>query len=134
MPKSGLTLDPAAERAKDTRSARASRPSVPRAPRWLGEEARALWRRLALDLHRAGLLTPLDEGTLAAYCDLAGQVHRARELLEGALLLKGRRDGLVINPAWRIYRDGLVLLRLYGTDLGLSPASRSHLPSVATSA
>ena len=86
-----------------------------------------MWRRLAPELHRAGLLTPLDHDTLAAYCDLAVQTKRSRDLVDQGLLHRGRRDDVVTNPAWRIYRDALVLLRAYGSDLGLSPAARSHV-------
>jgi P27 family predicted phage terminase small subunit len=103
---------------------------VPRAPRSLSAEARPIWHRLAPELARIGRLGPLDIDVLAHYCDLSVQVRRAREMLEVALLSRGRRDALVMNPAWRIYRDGLVLLRLYGADLGLSPASRINLPSL----
>ena len=106
------------------------RSSVPRAPRSLSAEARAIWRRLAPELARAGRLGPLDIDALAHYCDLSVQVGEARKMVEMGLLSRGRRDDLITNPAWRIYRDGLVLLRLYGADLGLSPASRINLPSL----
>src|SRR6266516_3958634 len=78
-----------------------AKPPVP--PRWLSPEARKVWRRLAPDLHRQGVLTHWDVELFAVFCDVVDQWTRARELLGPGLLVKGRRDGLITNPAWRIY-------------------------------
>jgi P27 family predicted phage terminase small subunit len=99
----------------------------PSPPPSLGPEAAAIWHRQAPDLHRWGVLTPWDVETFAAYCDLVVQANRARQLLVRGLLAKGRRDPLVVSPAWRIYRDALVLLRLYAMEFGLTPSARSQL-------
>src|SRR6266542_2547664 len=84
---------------------RPRRSSVPRAPRTLSAEARVIWHRLAPELHRIGLLGPLDLDALTCYCDLVVQVGRARDMLEMGLVAKGRRDDFITNPVWRIYRD-----------------------------
>ena len=86
-----------------------------------------MWSRLAPDLWARGVLTAWDLDTFAAYCGVVVQVRRAERLLEPGLILKGRRDPAVTNPAWRIYRDSLVLLRAYAMEFGLTPASRSQL-------
>jgi P27 family predicted phage terminase small subunit len=86
-----------------------------------------IWDRLAPDLHRKGVLTSWDVEPFGAYCDLAAKVEQAREMLDLGLLAKGRRDPLVTSPAWRIYRDALVLLRAYAQEFGLTPAARTQL-------
>ncbi len=52
-------------------------PSPPPAPRWLGEEARREWRRVARALHGAGLLTEADHDALALYCETFASWRRA---------------------------------------------------------
>jgi len=102
-------------------------PHPPEPPDWLCPEAQVLWRQLAPPMHQAGILTPLDVLTFAWFCDLTIQVQRAREWLDHGVMVKGRRDPLVPNPAWRTYRDGLVLLRAYAIELGLTPSARSQI-------
>jgi P27 family predicted phage terminase small subunit len=102
-------------------------PDPPEPPDWLCPEAQVIWHGLAPEMHRAGILTSLDVITFASYCDLAVQVQKAREILARGLLLKGRRDPYVTNPAWRMYRDGQVLLRAYAIELGLTPSARSQI-------
>src|SRR5438067_8957744 len=77
----------------------------PSPPRDLSPEAKGVWRRLVPGMHAAGVLTAWDVDLFAVYCDLVVRARRARELLDPALLITGRRDGLITNPAWRIYRD-----------------------------
>jgi len=80
-----------------------------------------VWRRIAPALHAEGVLTPANSDLLAVYCDLLVQLDRARLTLDVGVLIKGRRDGLITNPAWRIYRDAAVLVKAYATELGLTP-------------
>ena len=91
----------------------------------MSPEARRIWRRVAPPLHAAGILTPLNVEILAVYCDLLVHLDRARHMLQVGLLVQGRRDALVTNPAWRIYRDTAVLVRAYAIELGLTPAART---------
>jgi len=48
-------------------------------------------------------------------------------LLGPALLVKGRRGGLVTNPAWRIYRDAIAAHRMLAREFGLTPSARSEI-------
>ena len=102
-------------------------PDPPDPPDWLCPEAQALWHDLAPRMHRAGILTSLDVLTFAWFCDLNIRLQQTRQWLDHGVLVKGRRDPLVTNPAWRTYRDGLVLLRAYAIELGLTPAARSQI-------
>ena len=93
----------------------------------LSEDAREVWRRLAPDLEQAGVLTSWDLDVFAEYCELVVIVREARRKLGYGLLLVGRRDPVVTNPVWRVYRDALALLRSLAQELGLTPSARSSL-------
>jgi len=86
-----------------------------------------MWHRLTPELHARGVLTAWDADLFALVCDLYAQVGRARQLLGPGLLVKGRRDGLITNPAWRIYRDGIAELRALAQEFGLTPSARSRI-------
>jgi P27 family predicted phage terminase small subunit len=116
----------------------------PRCPRSLSPEARLVWRRLAPDIQRAGVLTAWDVDMFACFCNLVVIVDRARLLLEAGLIvarrgpgpptaqpepdLTARRgQGVTTNPAWRIYRDGIEQLRSLAQEFGLTPSARSRI-------
>jgi P27 family predicted phage terminase small subunit len=86
-----------------------------------------VWRRIAPELGRRGLLSALDVEMLRQLCELVALADRSRELLGPALVVKGRRDALVTNPAWRIYRDALSQIRLLAQEFGLTPSARSRI-------
>ncbi len=96
-------------------------------PEFLAGEGREMWHRLTPELHARGVLTAWDADLFALVCDLYAQVGRARQLLGPGLLVKGRRDGLITNPAWRIYRDGIAELRALAQEFGLTPSARSRI-------
>jgi len=134
MSKRGPAPRPSAQkRARGERSDRLNpfeptpSPRPPRCPRSLCAQARRVWRRLAPDLYRAGVLSHWDIDAFATYCDLVVQVERARHLLEVGLLVKGRRDPLVTSPALRTYRDLVKLLLSFAQAFGLTPSSRSAI-------
>ena len=99
-----------------------------------GMEPKALghWNRLAPDMYACGLLTALDGGALARYCELLLVAATALDLVRAGLLQKGRAGELVTNPAWRIYRDVCTELRLLERELGLTPSARSTMSAMVS--
>jgi P27 family predicted phage terminase small subunit len=100
---------------------------APSCPPHMSPEARRMWRRLAPDMYRKGVLTAWDVELFAFFCDLVDQVQRARELLGPGLLLPRGPNRAVTNPAWKIYRDGIAELRALAQEFGLTPSARSNL-------
>ena len=98
---------------------------LPSYPDHLPPGAQAVWRRLAPDLSLRGVLTTWDADVFALYCDLVDQAWRAREHLELGPLVKGRRDAIITNRAWRIYRDAIAEIRALAQEFGLTPSARS---------
>jgi P27 family predicted phage terminase small subunit len=105
---------------------------APACPAALSPDARRIWRHYAKELSRRGLLTEWDRDTFAVFCEAVAQWRRAKEMCDAALLVGGKRQGLVKNPAWQIMRDAAQIVRAYGQEFGLTPSSRSgiSLPEV----
>lgn len=101
---------------------------VPAAPRWLGEEARREWRRVARTLHGAGLLTEADHDALALYCETFASWRRAEGFVrKNGEVIRTAAGNVIQNPylsiANRAKKDALVLLR----EFGMTPAARSRI-------
>jgi P27 family predicted phage terminase small subunit len=75
-----------------------------------------------------GLLFEADQDIIAAYANAVLNYERATKIVdEMGILVEGRRDGLVSNPAVRVQRDSAQLIRQLASELGLTPSSRSRL-------
>lgn len=102
----------------------------PRAPEWLGEDAKKVWRRTVAQLKDMGIASEADRDLLAAYCTAVVNLQRATEIVDRTgIMVKGRRDGVVKNPAVQIQRDAAQLVARLAAEFGLSPSSRTRLRS-----
>lgn len=111
----------------NTREPAASK-KAPRCPSWLPKEARAVWRRTVSQLSEMGVASETDTDLLATYCMAVVTFQRATEEVEReGILIEGRRDGKVKNPAVQIQRDAARAIAQIGAEFGLSPSSRSRL-------
>ena len=100
----------------------------PNCPAWLSKEGKAEWRRIANELHQAGLLKLVDRAALAAYCEAFGRWQQAEKLVqEKGLLVKTKNGNVIQSPAVGVanvaMRDMLKLLK----EFGMTPVSRSRL-------
>lgn len=106
----------------------------PKCPTWLSDEAKVIWRRTAKQLDQMGLLFEADQDVIVAYVNAVVNYQRATELVDrSGVLIKGRRDGVVTNPAVRVQRDAAQQIRMLAGELGLTPASRTRLKAEETS-
>jgi P27 family predicted phage terminase small subunit len=102
--------------------------SEPRCPTWLSKDAKAVWRRTAKQLKLMGLLFEADQDILAAYANAVVNYQRSTEIVDReGVLVEGRRDGMVSNPAVRVQRDSAMLIRQLAGELGLTPSARTRL-------
>ena len=100
----------------------------PRCPAWLCDEAKVVWKRTTKQLDAMGLLFDADQDIIAAYANAVVNYQRATELVDrSGVLIKGRRDGVVTNPAVRVQRDAATLIRMLAGELGLTPSARTRL-------
>src|SRR3970040_350941 len=100
----------------------------PTCPEGLSPEARAEWRRVAPELVRRGLLTPLDRAAFAAYCQSYAHWQQCQRVVvkEGPLYLaaKGR---LRERPEVDLARKDGQFRRAFAVEFGLTPSAQSRL-------
>jgi P27 family predicted phage terminase small subunit len=102
--------------------------AIPTCPAHLCPSAKAEWKRLARQLHELGILTALDRGVLAGYCQAYGRwVEAERKLKETPTLLKMPSGYLQHNPWLTIANKQLELMQRYMAELGLSPVARTRI-------
>ena len=102
--------------------------AVPRCPAHLTKTARTEWHRLVKELDAVGLLTNMDRGTLAMYCQAWGDHVDAQEMIKktGVVLLN-KEGNLHRNPYYFVSNKAVEQMCKLGPLLGLDPSSRSRL-------
>jgi P27 family predicted phage terminase small subunit len=102
---------------------------VPEPPGFLLPAAKAEWHRLAGELIRLGLLTPLDLRPFAALCQAVGRWEEAERLLaeSGTLTVTSSRGTEMPSPLLRIARDAAATVVRISAEFGLSPSARTRL-------
>jgi P27 family predicted phage terminase small subunit len=105
-------------------------------PSYIEAYAQEEWNRLALEMHRLGLLTVLDTAAFAAYCVAFARWRTAEEALARmaandpvmkGLIVKGQHGTAVENPLVKTSRRaGQEMLR-FATEFGFTPAARSRI-------
>lgn len=90
--------------------------TVPAAPDWLADDAKAEWRRIMPLLVERKILTEADMGSVENYCLSIGRVRQLeRELTTGF-------DAAI----FRAQDKAMATARLLAAELGLTPVSRSR--------
>ena len=110
------------------------RPSRVSCPEWLSPEAKAEWRRLAPELERLGLLTPLDRSAFAAYCQSFAHWRQAQRVIKEQGHLYVTASGRVQErPQVAIADSSLKTMKAFAVEFGLTPSSRGRfsLPDTA---
>jgi P27 family predicted phage terminase small subunit len=102
----------------------------------LALESRREYRRMSRRLSALGLLTELDGGLLALYCDAyARWVVASRGLQKHGLLVKGRTNREPVKSPYAVLVDHafdrMVKIAL---EFGMSPSSRSRIPATPAAA
>lgn len=109
----------------------ANKVTIIKAPDWLSDEAKTIFKNVAKELRAMDLLFKADIDIIVAYCNAVVNYRKATLLVDKeGLLVEGRRDGMVSNPAVRVQRDCAMLIRQLASELGLTPSSRSRLSVV----
>lgn len=110
--------------------------ALPPAPEFLSADAKGEWERVALQLHRLGLLTVVDVPSLGAYCQAYGRwvlAERAiakmaeHDLLTGGLMIKTTNGNAIQNPLVGTSNKAASDMVRYAAEFGLTPAARARL-------
>ena len=102
---------------------------VPYAPRWLGDDAKAEWRRMVKALMKLGLYTDIDRTALEMYCQAYGRWLKAElECTDQGEVLRSEETGnLYQNPWYWVANREWEKLRKMLPEFGLTPSARTRL-------
>ena len=110
------------------RNAPSAPDALPRCPAHLSHVARKEWRRLAKPLFDMGVLSTVDRGALAAYCQSYARWVEAEEQLKKTPALLKTPSGYVQQSPWlSVANKQLELMGRYMVELGITPSSRSRV-------
>ena len=101
-------------------------------PAWLSKAAKTRWRELAGELERVGLLTRIDLGALAQYCQVWARWQRAEVDVakRGQVIRMRTKSGRwyqAQNPYVSLANRALIHVRGLEAEFGMTPAARSRV-------
>ena len=107
-------------------------PAIPDCPDQLDDVSRREWKRVAAELYKLGLLTPLDRAALAVYCSSWALWRGAcEELKTGSAVINVRDTNGNLRPRtspWVAVRDSAAKRMLEAArEFGMSPSARSRI-------
>lgn len=110
---------------------------MPTPPQFLDSVALEEWGRLAIGLNAVGVLSFVDMGVMAAYCDSFSTWYRATQLLNG---IRSQSDGellslVQVDGDGIMYKNPLLLqaekakseMIKYASELGMTPVARARI-------
>ena len=101
---------------------------APACPKSLCAEAKKEWRRLCKELEQMGVLTNLDMGVFATYCDAYAKWKEANDFLNERGLFYITPSGYPQQfPQVSIAQNYAKLMNRCAEELGLTPSARSRL-------
>lgn len=100
---------------------------IPPCPAHLSAEAKKEWRSISRQLLTLGLLTRIDKAALAGYCQAWGNWVEATAELQKGKVITAPSGYPMLSPWWSIANKANEQMRVYLTEFGLTPASRSRI-------
>jgi P27 family predicted phage terminase small subunit len=101
---------------------------APPCPACLGEEARKEWQRLARELADLGLLTGIDRGLLAAYCQAhALWVEAVSSIERYGTMVKSPNGYPMQSPYVAVANKQVDIMVRIAAEFGMSPSSRTRI-------
>jgi P27 family predicted phage terminase small subunit len=113
-------------------------------PAHLSREAKAEWKRLAPMLTKIGILSDLDRGAFAAYCQAYGRWKLAEDALENlrrkdesgfaGMLVTTKAGNTIQNPLVGIANRSMDMMVKYAAEFGFTPSARARVQDTAPQA
>lgn len=101
---------------------------APPCPDWLGEVGRGVWADVCPKLMGSGLLTAVDVGVLAMYCEAWDEFFEAREhIAKHGLIAVGEKGAEYQHPAVGIKNKAIQRIKQIGAEFGMTPSSRTGI-------
>lgn len=102
-------------------------PAVPSCPKWMPLMGKREWRRLAKELHELGILSRIDRGVMALYCEAYAQVQEAIRHIEEEGAVIETKWGLKVNPWQAVLKAARESMRRCAIEMGMTPSSRARV-------
>ena len=103
-------------------------PASARCPHGLSDGAKKFWRKRAKDLIRLGVLTTADVPAFLLMAEHYAIAREARAVIDQEGLRDVDINGLRRkHPLLQVWRDNATAYRMYASEFGLTPSSRSRL-------
>ncbi len=112
----------------------------PDAPAHLTDAARDEWDRIIDELMALGILTHLDRGALAAYCQAYGRRSAAeaalarmaaRDAVSEGLIVKTKSGNLIQNPLVGAANKAMADMVRYAAEFGMTPSARTRVAGMS---
>ena len=101
---------------------------LPSAPRWLSDEAKREWKRIAPRLHAVGLLTEVDGLALAMLCEAFAQYMAAKTVVDSeGMLLVSEKGNSYQHPAAGLMTQARGELLKWAREFGMTPSARTRI-------
>lgn len=101
---------------------------APTCPKWLEDEARKEWRRMAKQLEGLGVLTEIDMTAFAGYCQAYARWKEAEEFIsKHGAIVKTPSGYWQQVPQVSIAQTYLKIMNRFCEQFGLTPSSRSRI-------
>lgn len=102
-------------------------PKIPSCPQHLDSVAKKEWKRVSKALFSLGMVTELDRGILAAYCEAYSRWVTAVNFLNIDGLVIDDGEVSRVNPYIKIAKEAYDQMVKTGALFGMSPSSRASL-------
>lgn len=107
-----------------------ARSGVTECPDEASPAVRSIWDYTIAELEHMGIDAPADRDALFAYCCAVANHREASRIIAGSsLLVRGRHDTWVRNPALIVQGQAARDIRVYAQEFGLTPSARSSIAS-----
>ena len=101
---------------------------APTCPKWLEDEAKKEWKRLAKKMEQLGVLTEVDMAAFAGYCQAYARWKAAEEFIsKHGTIVKTPSGYWQQVPQVSIAQQYLKDMQKLAEQFGLTPASRSRI-------
>lgn len=101
---------------------------APTCPKWLDDEAKKEWKRLAKKMEQLGILTEVDMAAFAGYCQSYARWKEAEEFIsKHGAIVKTPSGYWQQVPQVSIAQQYMKQMSKFCEQFGLTPASRSRI-------
>ena len=100
-------------------------------PTYFKGTSRTLYKALVIELNKTGYISLQDKATFESFCLQYQVMREAYESIKTVGVVYEREGKIWKNPATQVFDSASAKLKTLGSELGLSPSSRSTLLELA---